>query len=169
MGRRPRPLLPAGKQRPGAAGADVQLKQLGQVAPDRHLPPLVALAVSDGEHTPGKADVLDPELHQLGRAGAGFQQGLQHQPGPAVLGVGLVEETQLLLDRKPVHAAATFGRGMQAGFLPGGLEHRLALGIVHALADEDGGDRRSGTLDGSHAPVCLIVSELQADGARCPV
>ena len=76
VGRRAGSLLSAGKQRSGAAGADVQLKQLGQVAPDRHLPPLVALAVADSNHAFGEADVLDPELHQLGRAGTGLQQSL---------------------------------------------------------------------------------------------
>jgi hypothetical protein len=147
-----RTLLPACEQQSGAAGADMQLEQLRQVAPDWHLPLLVALAVADGDHAPGEADVLDPELHQLGRTGAGFQQGLQHQPGPTILSVGLVQETQLLLDRQPVHAAAAFRRGTQAGPLAGGFEHRLALGIVHALADEDGGNGSGGTRDGGHAP-----------------
>jgi acetyl esterase/lipase len=58
----------------------MQLEQLGQVTPDRHFPLLVAFTVADGDHAPGEADVPDPELHQLGRAGAGFQQDLQHQP-----------------------------------------------------------------------------------------
>ncbi len=136
-----------------------------QVTPDRHLAALAALAVADGDDALSQADVLDPKLDQFGRAGAGLQQGLQHQPGPAVLGVGLVEEAQLLLDRQPVHAAAAFGRGTQAGPLPGGFEHRVALGVVHALTDEDGGDGGSSTLDGGHAPVCLITSGVQANGA----
>jgi len=89
-----------------------------------------------GDHALNQADVLDPELHQLGRAGAGLQPGLQHQSGPAFLGVGLVEEAQLLLDCQPVHAAAAFGRGTQAGALPGGFEHRLALGVAYALTDK---------------------------------
>ena len=37
-------LLAAGEQRPGPAGADVQPEQLRQVAPDRHLASLAALA-----------------------------------------------------------------------------------------------------------------------------
>ena len=149
--------LPAGEQRPGPAGADVQAEQLRQVAPDRHLAALAALALLDRDHALGEADVLDPELHQLGRAGAGLQQGLQHQPGPAVLGVGLVEKAHLLLDRQPVHAAAALGRGAQAGPRPGGFEHGLALGVVHALAHEHGGDGGGGTRDGGHGAVCLHV------------
>jgi len=94
MRRRAGSLLAAGEQRPCSPRADMQLEQLGQVAPDRHLAALVALAVLDGDHALSQADVLDPELHQLGRAGAGLQQGLQHQPGPVVLGVGLVEKAQ---------------------------------------------------------------------------
>jgi len=148
-----------------ARRADVQAEQLGQVAPDRHLAALATLAVLDRDHALGEADVLDPELHQLGRAGAGLEQGLQHQPGLAALGVSLIEKAQLFLDREAVHAAAAFGRGMQAGPLPGGFEHRLALGVVHALADEDGGNCGSSTLDGGHAPVCLIASGVQANGA----
>ena len=70
---------------------------------------------ADSNHAFGEADVLDPELHQLGRAGTGLQQSLYHQPSSAVLGVGLVEKAQLLLDRQPVHAAAAFGRGTQTG------------------------------------------------------
>ena len=40
----------------------MQLEQLGQVAPDRHLAALAALAVLDRDHALGQADVLDPEL-----------------------------------------------------------------------------------------------------------
>ena len=119
----------------------MQPEQLGQFTPDRHFPPLVAFAMADGDHALGQADVLDPELDQLGGAGAGFQQGLQHQPDAPALRVGLVEEAQLLLDRQPVHAAATFRGRMQASTLPGSLEHGLALGVIDALTDEDGGDR----------------------------
>ena len=89
----------------------MQPQQLGQISPDRHLPALAALAVADRDHALGEADILDPKLHQLGGAGAGLQQGLQHQSGPPTLGVGLVEEAQLLLDRQPIDAAAPFGRG----------------------------------------------------------
>jgi len=138
--RRPRPLLAAGEQRPGSPRADVQPEQLRQVAPDWHFAAFATLAVADRDHAFGQAHVLDPELHQLGRAGTRLQQGLQHQSGSAALGVGLVEEAQLLLDREPVHAAAALGRGAQAGPCPGGFEHGLALGVVDALADEHGGD-----------------------------
>lgn len=133
----------------------MQPEQLRQVAPDWHLPAPAALAALDRDHALGEAHVLDPELHQFGRAGAGFQQGLQHQPGPAVLGVSLVEEAQLLLDRQPVHAAAALGRGAQAGPCPGGFEHGLALGIVHPLAHEHGGDGGGGAREGGHGAVCL--------------
>ena len=100
--------LAAGEQRPGSPGADMEPEQLGQFTSDRHFAPLVAFAVADGDHALGQADVLDPELYQLGGAGAGFQQGLQHQPDAPALRVGLIEEAQFLLDRQPVHAAATF-------------------------------------------------------------
>ena len=89
-----------------------------RIGTSRRLPPL---PLADRDHALGEADVLDPELDQLGGPGAGLQQGLQHQPGPAALGIGLVEEAQLLLDRQPVDAAAPLGRGAQAGSLPGRL------------------------------------------------
>jgi hypothetical protein len=53
-------------------------------------------------------DILYTKLHKLGGSGAGFQQRLQHQPGAAALGVGLVEETQFLLDGQPIDTAAMF-------------------------------------------------------------
>ena len=65
--------------------------------------------MADRDYALREADVLDPKLNQFGGTGAGFQQGLQHQPGPAVLGVGLVQKAQLVLDREPVDAAAAFG------------------------------------------------------------
>ena len=118
----------------------MQPKQLRQVSPDRHLPALFALALADGDHALDEADILDPKLHQLGGPGAGFQQRLQHQSGAAALGVGLVEEAKLLLYCQPIDAAAMFGGGLQAGAFPGGFEDGLALRVVDAFADEDGGD-----------------------------
>jgi hypothetical protein len=94
----------------------VQPQQLRQIAPDRHLPALATLALADGDHALGEADVLDPELHQFGRSGAGFQQGLQHQAGAAVLCVGLVQEAQLLLDVQPVDAAAAWSHARRPYF-----------------------------------------------------
>jgi hypothetical protein len=102
-------LLAAGEQRSGPTGADVQPEQLGQLAADRHLAPLAALALANDHDALGKADVLDPQLDQLGDPHAGFEQGLQHQPGPAVPGIGLIEEAQLFLHREAVHAAKIGG------------------------------------------------------------
>src|SRR5437588_8415868 len=132
--------LPAGEERARAAGADVQPQQLGELAPDRHLPPLAALAAADDDHPLGEADVLDPELDQLGDPRPGLEQGLQHEPGPPALGVGLVGEPQLLLERQPIDGAAALGRGEEAGLAAGGFEHRLALRVVGALAGANGGD-----------------------------
>ena len=89
--RGPCALLPAGEERARAAGTDVQPQQLGELAADRHLPPLAALAAADDDHPLGQAHLLDPELDQLGDPGAGLEQGLQHEPGPPALGVGLVD------------------------------------------------------------------------------
>lgn len=83
-------------------------------------------------------------------ARAGFEQGLQHQPGATLAGIGAIKEAQFLLDGEAINDASTFGRGTQAGPVPGGFEHRLALGVVHALAHEDGGDGRGGALDPTH-------------------
>ena len=77
-----------------------------------------------------------------------------------------IEEPQFLLDRQPVDAAAAFGRCAQPGALPGGSEHGLALGVVHALADEDGGDGGGGARDGGHDPVCFIIFGEQTSGGR---
>ena len=64
----------------------------------------------------------------------------------ARLGVGLIEEAQFLFNAQPVDAAPPFGQSMQAGALPSGFEHFLALGVVDPLADKDGGDGSSGTV-----------------------
>lgn len=80
------------------------------MAPDRHFPTFAAFAMADRDHALSEAYVLDPDLHQLRRAGAGLQQSLQHQPGPAVLGIGLVKGTQLLLNCEPIHAPAVLGK-----------------------------------------------------------
>ena len=78
--------------------------QLGQLTPDRHLQTLSSLAAADRDHALGKAHVLNPELHQLRGPGAGFQQSLQHQPGPPVLSVGLIEKAQFLLTASEIEA-----------------------------------------------------------------
>jgi hypothetical protein len=135
---------------------------------DRRLPTLSALALADRDHPFHKADVLDPELYQFGRAGAGLQQGLQHQPGAAALRIGLIKKPQFLLDRQPTDAAAPLGRSPQTGALPGGSEHRFALGIVDPVACEDGGNGGCGSRDGGHGPVCSVIFGLQTGGVRCP-
>jgi hypothetical protein len=76
MWRWPGPLLAAGEQRPRTPGADVQPKQLREIAPDRHLSAFATLALADCDHALGEADIFDLELHQLGNPGAGLQQGL---------------------------------------------------------------------------------------------
>src|SRR3954465_2028191 len=73
---RARSPLTAGEQRPRPPRTDMQPQQLRQIAPDRHLPAPVALAVADPHHTLSKADILDSELHQFGGASTGLQQGL---------------------------------------------------------------------------------------------
>ena len=50
MRHRPRALLSASEQRAYAAAADVQLEELGELAADRHLAPLAALAAADDDH-----------------------------------------------------------------------------------------------------------------------
>lgn len=165
---RARALLAAGEERPGPAGADVQPEQLSQLAADRHLAPLTALAVANDHDALGKADVLDPQLDQLGGPQAGFEQGLQHQPGSAVAGISLIEKAQLFLHSETVHAAAARRRRLQPGPLSGGFEDRLALGVIQALADEDGGDSGGGTREGGHDPVCFISFGVQTDYGRHP-
>ena len=164
MRRWSRTLLTAREQRPGPPRADVQPQQLRQVTPDRHLPALATLALADGDHTLDETDILDPELHQFGGPGAGLQQGLQHQASATVLGIGLIKETQLLLDRQPVDATASFRRSTQAGALARGFEDSLALRVVDILAHEDSGNGSGGAFDGGHAPVCSGASGVQTSG-----
>jgi len=89
MGCRTRTFLAADEQGPGPPRANVQPKQLRQVAPDRHLSALSALALTDGDHALGQADILDAKLDKLRGPGPGLQQRLQHQPGAAVARVGV--------------------------------------------------------------------------------
>ena len=165
----PRTFLTAGEQRSSPPRADMQPQQLRQVAPDRHLPALSALALADGDHALDEADILDTKLHQLGSPGAGLQQRLQHQPGAAVLGVGLVEKAKFFLNCQPIDAAAMFRGRPQPGALPGGFEDGLALRVVHALAHEDGGDSGGDAFDRGHDPVCFIVSGVQTCGVGVPI
>src|SRR5215208_6656050 len=158
--------LTTGEQRPGSPGADMEPEQLGQFAPDRHFPPFVAFAVTDGDDALGQADVLDPELYQLGGAGAGFQQGLQHQPDAPALRVGLVEEAQFLLDCQPFHAAAMFRGSMQASTLPGSPEHGLALGVIDAFTDENGGDCFRGARNGDQGSACSFSDGVQTKASQ---
>ncbi|MDA8050852.1 MAG: hypothetical protein M0002_12735 [Rhodospirillales bacterium] len=74
----------------------------------------------------------------------------------------MIEEAQFLLDAQPIYAMAAFRRRVQVRALPGGFEHGLALGVVEALTNENGGDRRGGPLQGSHAPVCSAAFGVQA-------
>ena len=147
MRHRARALLPAREQRTRPAAADVQPQELGELAADRHLAPPAALAAADDDHPLSEADVLDPQLDQLGDPGPGLEQGLQHQPGPPAPGVGLVDEPEFLFEREAVDRAAAVGRCPEPGLLAGGFEHRLALLIVDALAGEDGGDGRGDARD----------------------
>lgn len=166
MRHRSRALLAACEQRSGPAGADVKPEELGKFAADRHLALLSALAIADNHDTLGKADIRDPQLDQLGSPHAGFEQGLQHHPGSAILSIGAIEKAQLLLDREPVDAATGRGRRSQPGLLSGGFENRLALGVIETLADEDGGDRAGGSGEGSHGPVCILCFGVQTDRRR---
>jgi hypothetical protein len=162
--RRPSALLTAGEQRPGASRADMQAEQLRQLAADRHFPALATVALANRDHALGEADILDPELHQLGTPGAGLQQGLQQQSGAAVLGVGLIEEPKFLFDRQPVDTTTPLRRKPQTSALPGSPEHRLNLGIIDPVAREDRGNGGGGALERGHGPVCFIVSGLQTVG-----
>src|SRR4051794_40541458 len=139
----------------------MQLQQLRQATPDRHLSALSALALTDGDHALDEADILDTKLHKLGGSGAGFQQCLQHQPGAAVLCVRPVQKTQLFLNGQPIDAAPTFGGCPQSGALPGSFENRFALRVVHALTYENGGDGGGDMFDGGHRSVCSMVSGVQ--------
>ena len=161
----PGTFLTAGEQWPCPPRADMQPQQLRQVAPDRHLSALSALALADGDHALDEADVLDAKLHKLGGSGAGFQQCLQHQPGAAVLGVRPVKKPQLFLDGQPIDAAPTFRGGPQTGAFPGSFEDGFALHIVHALTHENGGDGGGGMFDGGHQSVCSMVSGVQTHGS----
>src|SRR5277367_699401 len=127
-----RTFLAADEQRPGPPRANVQPKQLRQVTPDRHLPALSALALMDGDHALGQADILDTKLDKLRGPGAGLQQRLQHQPGTAVASVGLIEEAELFFNCQPIDAAAMFRDRPQTGALPRGFEDGLALRVVYA-------------------------------------
>ena len=164
----PGTFLTAGEQRSRPPRADMQPQQLRQVAPDRHLPALSALALADGDHALDEADILDTKLHQLGSPGAGLQQRLQHQSGAAVLGVGLVEEAKFFLDGQPIDAAAMFRGRPQPGALPGGFEDGLALRVVDALTHEDGGDGGGGAFDGGHDPVCFMSPGCKPAASECP-
>lgn len=128
----------------------MQSEQLRELAPDRHFPALASLAPANDDDPLGEADVLGPDLDKLRHAGAHLQQGLQQEPGPAVADIGLIDEPQLFLDRQAVDRGAAIGRRLQAGPLPGGFEHRLALKIIEALPDQDGSDRRDGAFDRTH-------------------
>src|SRR4051812_42423014 len=152
--------LATGEQRTGAADTNMQLEQLGELAPDRHFPALASLAPPDDDDTLGEADVLGPDLDKLRHARASLQQGLQQKPGPAAPDIGLIDEPQLFLDGQAVDRGAAIGRRLQAGPLPGGFEHRLALKIVEALPDQDGGDRRDGAFDRTH-------DEFAERGSEC--
>src|SRR3954471_14967170 len=162
--------LAAGEQRTGAADANMQLEQLGELAPDRHLPALASLAPANDDDSLGEADVLGPDLDKLRHARASLQQGLQQKPGPAAPDIGLIDEPQLFLDGQAVDRGAAIGRRLQAGPLPGGFEHRLALKIVEALPDQDGGDRRDGAFDRPHAEFaergseCKLMAETPPPG-----
>ena len=75
--------------------------------------------------------------------------------------IGLIDEPQLFLDRQAVDRGAAIGRRLQAGPLPGSFEHRLALKVVEALPDQDGGDRRDGAFDRTHAEFAERGSECK--------
>ena len=143
-------LLPAHEQRPRPPPADVQGQEAGELGPDRHLAPLAALATADDDHTLDQTDVLDPHLDQLRDPCPGLEQSLQHETGPSALGVGLVDEPELLLKDQPVDAATAIGGCGEPELLARNFEHRLALQVVDALASQDGGDRGGDALETPH-------------------
>jgi hypothetical protein len=165
----PGTFLTADEQRSRASCTDMQPQQLRQVTPDRHLPALATLALTDGNHALGEADILDAKLHQLRGPGAGFQQRLQHQSGSAVLGVSLVEKAKFFLNGQPIDATAMFRGCPKARALPGSFENGFALRVVHSFPHEDGGDSGGGAFDRGHDTVCFKVFGVQAWGFRVPI
>ena len=102
----------------------MQPQQLRQFAPDRHLAALGAFAAANRHDALAETNILDTQLHQLRGPYAGLEQRLQHDAG------------------------APFSGRAQAGTLACRFEHRLALRIVDALADQDAGDRGGGAFEG---------------------
>jgi len=77
----------------------------------------------------------------------------------------LIEEAELFFNCQPIHTAAMLRGRPQPGALPGSFEDSLALRVVHAIGNEDGGDRGGGLFDGGHQVVCSIAFGVQTCGA----
>ena len=80
-------LLAAEEQRSRTPVADVHGEQPGEFGPDRDLAALAALAVLHGDRPLPETDILDPQGHEFGDPGAGFERGLHHQAGSPVAGI----------------------------------------------------------------------------------
>ena len=151
-------LLPAHEQRPRPPPADVQGQEAGELGPDRHLAPLAALTILDGDHALGEADIPDPQGNELGYPRPGLEQSLHHQPDLTTLGIGLVEEAQLLLEAQPRRGATPLLRRLEPSLLPRGFEHRLGLRVIQPLAGEDGGNRVGDPIDVARHEIAQMVS-----------
>jgi hypothetical protein len=123
-------LLPAGEQGPNSARADMQPEQLRQFPSDWHFASFPTLAPVDGDHPLRQADILDPQVDQLGGSGAGLQQSLPHQSDPTAHGISLVDEAQPSRSFRPV-----FSKGEQDRSGSGQSQHAhrgLAVRLLRA-------------------------------------
>ena len=133
-------LLPAEEQRSRAPVADVHGEQAGEFGAEWDLAAFAALAALDGDRALPEADILDAQGHEFGDPSAGFEQGLHHQAGSAVAGIGGVDEPELFLERQPGGRVARFLRRVQSGLDARRPEDRLGLDVVDAFAEQDVGD-----------------------------
>ena len=136
-------------------------QQTGQLGADRHLPPLAALAVLDGDHPFVQADVLDAQRHEFRNARPGFQQGLDHEANLAVPGVGRIDEPELLLNRRAGRSGAPLFRRLQARFPTGGHEDGLGVDMVDALPQHDVGDLAGDAFDAAVHGLSCGISEYK--------
>ena len=83
-------------------------EQPGELRTERNLSAFAALAALDGDHALAETDMLDPQGHELGDTGARFQQGLDHEAGLAVAGIGSIDEPELFLERQAGGCGASF-------------------------------------------------------------
>jgi hypothetical protein len=143
----------------------VQAEKSGELGADRHFPPFAALAVLDDHHPFNEADILDPERHELRDPSARLQKRLHHHSHLTAVGVGMLDEEQLLLERQSRRRSPVLLGRFQSDLAAGCLEHGLGLSVVEPFPGDQGRNLAGYPLDVADHGLAKVIPDSKLNPA----